>query len=634
MGLSKEHCHYQDHQNMRFFAIINLTFLFGLSNCLYDPYRQSPPQPAPPKPLAPQNPWHSVYKQTGPKLRRPIIGGRPRSLPGGRKRNGIRSMNSRLQAARRIYFRPKGSFKLGPIPGFNNNGANSKAKEGKQALALAKPMTADAVSIGFGLAEANANRLPGKFTNPGFQSTNFLNLNTVTPAKNKDDVHSRAKKYGAYHLCRGSSSMACDSQGRRVQLYARRTLVTPSVRKVFRSASPRRWKFPQELNRVTTPKPQALYLDPVMWPKAVYDTVTGVQKEVAGKFQTPRFLQTNFLNNDPNWQGPKEAPKGIHAAAKQYGAYHLCPGSTSIACDSTGKRVQLYARRTLVTPSGRKGFRSKNYLAHKLGAQEVLQQPYQPYQQRQATTTNLNTVKQSKQPSLLESVVNTAVSLNTGIEPFHAGREKIQTVGYQNRHGPIAGKFGGSFAQTNFNTNDPNVQNPIQTGYIPANSRYQLCPGSTSTACNSQGQQVQLWARRSLVIPSGRKGFRRNAFRQQTLPTPQKLFLDPVAFGKAGVDTAIQAQNAQAGKFSSPGFTATNFATNDPNNNKPVQTGYTPASTRPLNRGTVTGSNSWFNWRGTGKGNRPLSWSTLTNFRRSFVTPRRRAFRTIRSGYF
>ena len=41
-----------------------------------------------------------------------------------------------------------GSFKLGPIPGFNNNGANSKAKEGKQALALAKPMTADAVSIG------------------------------------------------------------------------------------------------------------------------------------------------------------------------------------------------------------------------------------------------------------------------------------------------------------------------------------------------------------------------------------------------------------------------------------------------------------------------------------------------------
>ena len=68
---------------------------------------------------------------------------------------------------------------------------------------------------GFGLAEANANRLPGKFTNPGFQSTNFLNLNTVTPPKNKDDVHSRAKKYGAYHLCRGSSSMACDSQGRR-----------------------------------------------------------------------------------------------------------------------------------------------------------------------------------------------------------------------------------------------------------------------------------------------------------------------------------------------------------------------------------------------------------------------------------
>ena len=75
-----------------------------------------------------------------------------------------------------------------------------------------------------------------------------------------------------------------------------------------------------------------------MWPKAVVDTPIGVQKEVAGKFQTPRFLQTNFLNNDPNWQGPKEAPKGIHAAAKQYGAYHLCPGSTSIACDSTGKR--------------------------------------------------------------------------------------------------------------------------------------------------------------------------------------------------------------------------------------------------------------------------------------------------------
>merc|ERR1712064_15919 len=248
MGLFKEHCHYQDHQNMRFFAIINLTFLFGLSNCLYDPYRQSPP-----KPLAPQNPWHSVYKQTGPKLRRPIIGGRPRSLPGGRKRNGIRSMNSRLQAARRIYFRPKGSFKLGPIPGFNNNGANSKAKEGKQALALAKPMTADAVSIGFGLAEANANRLPGKFTNPGFQSTNFLNLNTVTPAKNKDDVHSRAKKYGAYHLCRGSSSMACDSQGRRVQLYARRTLVAPSRRTGFRNL---RNAFRQQ----TLPIPQKLFL--------------------------------------------------------------------------------------------------------------------------------------------------------------------------------------------------------------------------------------------------------------------------------------------------------------------------------------------------------------------------------------
>jgi len=163
---------------------------------------------------------------------------------------------------------------------------------------------------------------------------------------------------------------------------------------------------------------------------------------------------------------------------------------------------------------------------------------------------------------------------------------------------------------------------------------YHLCPGSSSMACDSQGRRVQLYARRTLVTPSGRKGIRRNAFRQQTLPTPQKLFLDPVAFGKAGVDTAIQAQNAQAGKFSSPGFTATNFATNDPNNNKPVQTGYTPASTRPLNRGTVTGSNSWFNWRGTGKGNRPLSWSTLTNFRRSFVTPRRRAFRTIRSGYF
>lgn len=43
------------------------------------------------------------------------------------------------------------------------------------------------------------------------------------------------------------------------------------------------------------------------------------------------------------------------------------------------------------------------------------------------------------------------------------------------------------------------------------------------------------------------------------------------------MDTAIQAQNAQAGKFSDPKFTATNFATNDPNNNKPVQTGYTPA---------------------------------------------------------
>ena len=58
-----------------------------------------------------------------------------------------------------------------------------------------------------------------------------------------------------------------------------------------------------------------------------------------------------------------------------------------------------------------------------------------------------------------------------GFEPFHAGREKIQTIQsgkYQNRHGPIAGKFGGSFAQTNFNTNDPNVQNPIQTGHIPA----------------------------------------------------------------------------------------------------------------------------------------------------------------------
>ena len=32
------------------------------------------------------------------------------------------------------------------------------------------------------------------------------------------------------------------------------------VRKAFRSASPRKWRFPQELNRVTTPKPQALYL--------------------------------------------------------------------------------------------------------------------------------------------------------------------------------------------------------------------------------------------------------------------------------------------------------------------------------------------------------------------------------------
>ena len=43
------------------------------------------------------------------------------------------------------------------------------------------------------------------------------------------------------------------------------------------------------------------------------------------------------------------------------------------------------------------------------------------------------------------------------------------------------------------------------------------------------------------------------------------------------VDTGIQAQNEQAGKFSSPGFTATNFATSDSNNNNPVQTGYTPA---------------------------------------------------------
>ena len=74
-----------------------------------------------------------------------------------------------------------------------------------------------------------------------------------------------------------------------------------------------------------------------MWPKAVYDTATAVQKEVAGKFHNPRFLQSNFLNNDPNWE-PKTVPKGIHAQAKQYGAYHLCPGSTSIACDSTGKR--------------------------------------------------------------------------------------------------------------------------------------------------------------------------------------------------------------------------------------------------------------------------------------------------------
>ena len=77
---------------------------------------------------------------------------------------------------------------------------------------------------------------------------------------------------------------------------------------------------------------------PVMWSKAVVDTAIGVQKEVAGKFQTPRFLQTNFLNNDPKWQGPKTAPTGIHADAKQFGAYHLCPGSTSIACDSMGRR--------------------------------------------------------------------------------------------------------------------------------------------------------------------------------------------------------------------------------------------------------------------------------------------------------
>merc|ERR1712179_77610 len=145
--------------------------------------------------------------------------------------------------------------------------------------------------------------------------------------------------------------------------------------------------------------------------------------------------------------------------------------------------------------------------------------------------------------------------------------------------------------------------------------------------------------RRSLVTPKRRafRTFRSGApkgFRQQTLPTPQKLFLDPVAFGKEVVDTGIQAQNEQAGKFSSPGFTATNFATSDSNNNNPVQTGYTPASTTQLNRGTVTGGNSWFNWRGSGKGNRPLSWSTLTNFRRSLVTPKRRAFRTFRSGYF
>ena len=83
-------------------------------------------------------------------------------------------------------------------------------------IVLLKYSTKCVIAIkGFGIAEANANRQAGKFSRPGFQSSNVLNLNTVTPGSNKNDVHSRARQYGAFHLCPGSSSMACDSQGKR-----------------------------------------------------------------------------------------------------------------------------------------------------------------------------------------------------------------------------------------------------------------------------------------------------------------------------------------------------------------------------------------------------------------------------------